>query len=448
MDRATLIRAIDTTLGKRQLVWFGTRGDDIEGVADIPQFAASFSIISRYARRHSVHGVALEDLSGARVDLDAYDIDAEPDREAFAEFRHAALVTLSDPSAVFTYRPSTLVSALCFARRDRCRYIGMFKDHQSAFEHKPWVESAVADLGIPGIPWTYVADEDQVQSLRYLDEGPIMLRRSRTSGGTGLVRVDRRDDLEALWLHESESFVSVAPYIDGGVPVNIGGVVWQDGVTVHPASLQLIGIPTCTTRPFGYCGNDFGAVSDLDAGLLDTIQLRVEEIGRWLRSNGYRGAFGVDLLVKDGVPLFIEVNPRFQGSTHASCQLSIELDESCILLEHLAACLGLGAPPSRRLVDYQPNKLAHVVVHSLGRCPARVDPSELVGALLALPSTARCDVLTHERLMTHPGATVARVTIADRVTTGGFDLLDPWNAEIERFTTRRSANDAKAGACS
>ena len=98
MDRSTLVESIERQLGRQQLVWFGTRGDDIEGATDIAQFAASFTIISRYDRRHSVRGHALEDLSGARVDLDAYDIDEEPDRDAFAEFRRAALLTLSEPS--------------------------------------------------------------------------------------------------------------------------------------------------------------------------------------------------------------------------------------------------------------------------------------------------------------------------------------------------------------
>ena len=76
----------------------------------------------------------------------------------------------------------------------------------------------------------------------------------------------------------------------------------------------------------------------------------------------------------------------------------------------------------------------------------RIAPSDLVGGLLALPDTVRCDVLTHEGLLTDPGATVARVTVADRITTGGFDLLDPWNAEIERATLRWGIDYRTAGA--
>ena len=71
-----------------------------------------------------------------------------------------------------------------------------------------------------------------------------MLRRSRTTGGVGLVRVNDPEDLQRLWPTEDEAFVSVARYIEGGLPLNVGGVVWPDGVTVHRASVQLIGVPS------------------------------------------------------------------------------------------------------------------------------------------------------------------------------------------------------------
>ena len=105
----------------------------------------------------------------------------------------------------------------------------MAKDHQSAFEHKPWVESAVRRLGVPGIGWRYVADEEQLTSLHLVDDGPVVLRRSRSSGGTGVFRVDDPNDVARLWPDENEALVSVAPYIVGGLPINVGGVVWRDG---------------------------------------------------------------------------------------------------------------------------------------------------------------------------------------------------------------------------
>ena len=423
MKRADALHSISSQLQGRRLVWFGTRGDDSESAASIPEFKAAFSILASHRRRHTVRSYSIEELSGVRVDLDTYEIDEEPNGEAFATFRKMALRALAGPTAVFTYRPSILVSALCFARRDNCRYLGLFKDFQAAFEHKPWVESSIRALGVPAIPWHYVADEEQLDSLSDLSNGPVMLRRSRSSGGTGLVRVEDFAELQARWPRQAEAYVSVAPYIDGGMPLNVGGVVWRDGVTLHPLSLQLIGQPECTTRPFGYCGNDYSAVQAVDPAVVRQIQAATITIGHWMRAHGYVGAFGVDFLVKDGVALFTEVNPRFQGSTHLSSDISNSMDESCIVLDHLAALLGVDAPPSLDLTDYfDSSSCGHLVVHWTGPSEAHVDGTQLVQKFEDFPRLRRSDVVVRPTVLCQPNSTVARLTFDGSLSTTGFDL--------------------------
>jgi hypothetical protein len=443
MKRADLLSQLGELLGTKDLVWFGTRGDDVEGAADLPNLAGAYSVIAPYERRSTVDGVALEQLSGVRVDLDAHDIDEAPREPAVLELRRGIMKALGRPSFAFTYRPSTFLSAICFARRDRSTYLGMFKDHQAAFEHKPWVETAVAEVGLPHIPWTYIADEEQMHARRLLENGPIMLRRSRTSGGTGLAKVETPDQLADSWMRQDEVFLSVAPFVENALPVNIGGVAFNDGVTVHLPSVQLIGIPSCTTRPFGYCGNDFGAARDFDPALVDAIERSTRTVGAWLRRRGYRGAFGLDFLVRDGEPLFTEVNARFQGSTHLSCQISVLQGESCLMLEHLAALLGLPCPiqrPLRDQVRHAPD-LAHVVPHWAGPQPHHVDGTELVLALAALPKFVRADVVAAPTRSTLPGGPIARVTMAERLTSTGFDLAEHVDSLVTKIHERAVSVD-------
>lgn len=396
----------------------------MESASELGALAAAFSIISSYRGGDSVQSASLEDLTGSRVDLDAYELDDDLHTAAVRELRTHVFSVLAGESAVFTYRPSTFVSAICFARRDRCRYLGMFKDHQAAFEHKPWVESAVAELGIPHIPWTYVADEEQILTSSMLDEGPVMLRRSRTSGGTGLVKVAHSAELRAAWMDSDEAFVSVAPFLDEAIPVNIGAVAWEDGVTLHPPSLQIIGQPDLTTRPFGYCGNDFVAAGQFDDATLLAMETASLAIGDWLRRHGYRGAFGVDFLVKDGVPLFTEVNPRFQGSTHASAQISVAREESCILLDHLMSLLALPREPSLSLVELVRNSpaLSHIVLHNTTGASLSPTRADVVRPWRDFPGYLRSDVLPTPALVIEPSATLHRVTVAASVTSNGFDL--------------------------
>lgn len=440
MDRRALIAALDARLGKRQLVWAGIRGDDVESLTDLPQTSACYSIIGAYAQRGTITSLAVEEISKRRVDLESWDIDDYRQTDDVLQFRRALLNTLGRPSALLPYRPSRFLSAIWFARRDLCLNLGLFGAHQFAFEHKPWVETSLAHLGIATVPWTYVADEERWRAKEMLKHGPILLRVSRTSGGQGFSRVDDADHFDQLWPDTDEAFVGAAPYLSDMLPINIGATVWRDGVTVHYPSIQLIGIAKCVTRPFGYCGNDFGRARELEPARIDEIEERTVCIGHWLRTKGYRGSFGVDyLLGADGVLRFTEVNARFQGSTCASARLSIEADRACLPLEHIAAMLDLDAPaqvPLRDLVN-EITPLAHVVVHWTGARPAHLDPTSLHQALARRHTSS--DVATRPELLTDPGGVVTRLTFRQGVTTTGFDLLEPVSSAVDSW------NDAMTG---
>jgi len=436
MDRETMLVEVSRRLDRRRLVWFGTRGDDVLSLSDLPELAASFSLISPLTSLSSVPGYALEELTGRRVDLDTFDVDDVIDEPIVRSFREQMLRELSGPSALFEYRPTAFSSSVAFARRDRCLHLGLFTGHQSAFEHKPWLETSIADLGIPHIPWTYIADIDQLDAVRLLDSGPVVLRRSRSSGGVGLVRAEDRAQLEQRWPEDPEAYVSVAPFLSGGLPLNVGAVVWADGVTVHHASVQIIGEPCLTAREFGYCGNDFAGAADLGSEVLGVVDRSTRRIGDWLRSRGYRGAYGVDFLLVDGVPLFTEVNPRFQGSTYASCRLSVAAGSACLLLEHLASFLDVPTPASPTLADRMVGlpAMANVVVHNLDQAGV-VDPARIVDAASGSGSLLGVDVLATSGLVVDSGAAVARLTLADRVLDGRGRLRSDWK---DRLTAVRS----------
>ncbi len=438
-----MIDQIRTRLGRRRLIWFGTRGDDALSLSDVPEFETCFSLQGSLSSRSSISSLALEQLTGVREDLDTFDIDAHLRSPEVGELRAAILRAVSRPSAVIPYRASTFMSAIGFSRMDACQVLGMFRGHQSAFEHKPWMESSIAELGIPLIPWRYVADTDQFLTSRILYDGPLILRRSRSTGGVGLVRVDDPSQIEDKWEYQDEAFLSVAPFIEGGIPVNVGGVVWHNGVTLHPASIQLIGLAGCTPREFGYCGNDFAAVDSLGPESLGALENSMRLIGQKLRGLGFLGAFGVDFLVKDGTPLFMEVNPRFQGSTHASCQISVEMDESCLLLEHAAAFLGIEAPSPRSLSAFPTgnDSLSHIVVHSTAPEPARLTSAPLLEVLRTMSDFCRADMLVTPAMVTQPSGVILRATVRGAVTADGFSLSDRWGPLMADATARSTVEE-------
>lgn len=444
-ERGPMLAEVERRLGDRRLIWAGIRGDDIEPLSDLPQLYGSFSIAGGYNKRGSVQSIAYEELTGHRVDPEIWDIDAQLRDPATTEFRHGLLHALGSSSALLPYRPSQFLSAVHFARQSECLNLGLFGAQQSAFEHKPWVEAAVGEMRLPRIEWIYVADEEQLTARELTSRGSVVLRRSRTSGGQGFIRVNSADELTAAWPSVDEAFVSVSRYIDGGIPVNVGATVWRDGVTVHHPSVQLIGIPSCVTREFGYCGNDFGLARDLGSEVIDQIEASTILIGKWLFKHGYLGTFGVDYLVHEGQPLFTEVNPRFQGSTHASCRLSIEAGESCLMLEHLAAWLGLPCPPAEPLRSRVASTadLTNLVVHWTGGSAANVDAYELTDRLQVLDPAMRYDVVVPSGIESDPGSLVARLTFRRGLTKTGFEL-DTQVDEVVRDWTTSAASPNQA----
>ncbi|HEX4805800.1 MAG TPA: hypothetical protein VFU94_07860 [Conexibacter sp.] len=420
MSAEDAVVAVRRALGGRRLVWFGIRGEDGEALLQLPELEASYALTAplRSGRLAPESNVTLEEIAGARPDLDRFDVDSPPD-EHLREFRRRLLREVSGRCVLMTYRPSALVSALAFSMADTMTLAGLFKDRQLAFEHKPWVESSLAARGVRGLGWCYVADEHRARVKRLLAEGPLVLRASRSSGGVGVVPVHTAEQVDGNWPEQSDAFVAAAPLLEPVVPVNFSGCVFADGgVRLHPPSIQLIGIPSCTDRPFGYCGNDFGGVGALGERVLGELDAMGRSIAAWLHEERYRGCFGVDALVHEGRAHFAEINARFQGSSAMSAAVADALGEPDLFVDHLAAMLGLpAAGRGRSLPEWAREQpaLTQVVLHNRAGGPLERDRRR------PLPAGVRLAQVPGD-LSIDAGATLCRLELARSVTQTGFEL--------------------------
>jgi len=419
--RSRQLAAVSSALGSRRLTWMGIRGDDAQPLLALAQFSDCFSITSALRVSALEDSVSLEQLSGYRVDLDNYDIDLDPS-PAVDQFRLLLMRSLSRSSALTTYRPSEFLSSLGFACRGSAQMLGMFKDRQRAFEHKPWVETELARRGIRTVDWEYVPFEYRSRLLASHDGAPVVVRPSRSSGGAGMSLVHDAAELERAWQHDSTHLMAVARYLETSVPINVGGCVFATGdVTLHPASVQLIGLPGYTNRRFGYCGNDFAALHRLGGGVAVALDSSTREVGRWLSDMGFIGAFGVDYLVDEENVLFTEVNPRMQGSTRMAAELAAATDHIDLLVDNVAAFLGLPPAESLTLTDWMAElpPAAQVIKHNLKPVPAPVPP---VGDLALAPGV-RARLLPDPGVRVEPGGVEYCLEVSHQVTETGFELL-------------------------
>lgn len=430
-------RLVDLTraLGERSLVWFGIRAEDAESLMLLPQFAHSFGVTAPMRAAHLGSTTTLEDLTGHRADLDTYDID-DDGRPEVTRLRREIMHRLAVPSAALTYRPSHFLSDILFAMSERAQALGLFKERQLAYEYKPWVETELARRGVRTVPWYYVAEEHRGRLVADLARGPLVLRPSRSSGGVGMTLAETPEDLETKWPGRADHLVGVAPFFTDAIPLNVGACVFRTGeITVHPASIQLIGIGGCTNRRFGYCGNDFAAITDLPVAVLEEMDRMTRDVGRWLADDGYVGAFGVDFLLVDGTLYFGEVNARLQGSTYLSCLEARSLGHSDIVLDHLAAFLDLEAGESLTLSEWAARipPVSQLVVHNTAPEARRLtDAAALLDVSL---SDAEVQLVPRTHIWVAPGAILARVVVNRSVTRTGLSIDERASSAVHAVTT-------------
>jgi len=438
VNRRSAIRAIEEALGHGRLVWVGTRGTDAAPLLCIEQFAGVIGLIAPL-------GVPswgddgehyLEQISGRRVDLNTYAVDSdssEERRELGSRLRRA----LVQGTFVATYRPTGFLASAYFPRLEYATYLGMFHGAQSAFEHKPWVETQLARRGVPIIPWHYFADEDHEVMCEWVEGLSCVLRANYSDGGVGLTRYRPGEGVPSRQLLHDGGFLAVAPFLEHNTPLNLSGCVFPSGeITVRSPSMQLIGVPSCTNRAFGYCGNDFAAVyAALGDDGLDELEGIMRAVGGWLHERGYLGAFGIDAMQHDGRILLTEINPRFQGSSAAGTHVFAEADQPDIYLDHLCATLGLSTAecaPLREQGQLQANeghRLAQVVCYNTGEAlRARRDA--------VVPDVAYGDVkgTAESGIVVEPEAMLFKIFVHDSVTRSGFDIPNWLSSDIARLT--------------
>jgi hypothetical protein len=420
-------------LNGRKMVWFGTRGADAQPLLQFPELTSIFSQIAPLDAVSIATELCLETMKGVRVDLNRYSIDADSSEEA-KELHRRVIKALREPSVLVAYRPCSFLASAYYPRSETCQYLGLFHERQAAFEHKPWVETELRKHGIRVIPWKYFDDEDQLGLAESLEAGPMVLRANRTDGGAGLTLVSDERQMALDRPAHYDGFLAAAPLLDPTIPLNINACVFRNGsVRLHAPSLQLVGIRACTGRRFGYCGNDFARVRDLDPKTLDAFEDMALSVGKWLAREGYVGVFGIDAVVHDGKLFLAEINARFQGSSPMAAQLVDVQGRANLFLDHLAAFLGLDPGPSMPLREQareQP-RMSQIAVHN--RAPVSI--SRLDDARFE-SGDSHCKLLAAERVEIDPEGLLFKLVVGDAVTDDGLALRPEANADVRSMTSQ------------
>lgn len=104
----------------------------------------------------------------------------------------------------------------------------------------------------------------------------------------------------------------VSPYYEISLSVNVTSVIFQDTEITFPVSLQIIKEENGNLL---YNGSDFISVNLIPKKTLLELMDANHKIIKRLSFLGYRGICGIDFLLHNDKVYFLEMNPRFQGSS-------------------------------------------------------------------------------------------------------------------------------------
>ncbi|MGC9438086.1 ATP-grasp domain-containing protein [Streptomyces sp. WG5] len=229
----------------------------------------------------------------------------------------------------------------------------------------------LAEAGVAVPEYVVVPAERQPSAAAHWPDGwdaAVLQRRENNLAGRGTVPLDTPDALPAAldaWAGHTLRLSRRVP----GLPLTVSACAGADRTVVSAVSHQLVGLPELTPGWGTHCGNQLLDDSDLSAPLLARVRDTARAVGDALRRHGFRGVFGLDLVVGDGTPVVIEINPRFQ--TVASLAQAAETAAGLLPLLglHVLACLLPELPPVRATTRPVP-RLAQLVVHA--RWPGNV----------------------------------------------------------------------------
>ena len=158
--------------------------------------------------------------------------------------------------------------------------------------------------------------------------------------GNSTYFIEKEDDIKQLALKRARQTIRVLKYINGKT-WTINATTTKKGVFLGGLSLQITGIPECTSSPASTVGNDWTATQNLSKEKLKEIGEVTVKIGTLMYQNGFKGFFGIDFIIEESTNniYVIEINARQPASVSLYTHIQEEKKEIPLKLLHIAEFL-------------------------------------------------------------------------------------------------------------
>lgn len=237
-----------------------------------------------------------------------------------------------DVKHLLVYKSTRGVEAI--AQEMGWNIIGNPIEIKDQFENKAFFRDALNEAGITPIPGRVVPIVKM--SLEYFHELQetiggakgakivFQLAEITAGGGTGTSFLASDEDYRKFETRLNERLsndekgrlqsITVAKFVNG-IPSSIAGCVTQSGTITGGIQTQIQDIPNVRSLSEGsglFCGHDWSFKQYNDELQMQAFQI-AQKFGEVLKKRGYKGIFGIDLLIdeSENVVYPVECNPRY-----------------------------------------------------------------------------------------------------------------------------------------
>lgn len=201
------------------------------------------------------------------------------------------------------------------------------------FEHKISQYEQLSSLNY--FPHTRVSKLKDI-SFKILEKElslPFVIQYDRGHTGSSTVFINNLGEFESEQKLYPERIAKFSKYINGDA-WTINACTTRMGTLYGGLSYQITGLENCTSKKGATVGNDW--TKELDSDVQEQLRLMTEDIGERMYNQGFKGMFGIDIVVENGLAYLIEVNARQTASVSMHTKLMLKDEQIPLEILHIA----------------------------------------------------------------------------------------------------------------
>ncbi|MEI6887423.1 MAG: ATP-grasp domain-containing protein, partial [bacterium] len=237
------------------------------------------------------------------------------------------------------FKPSPQVSL--YNKENKVSVLNPEVELNHKFEHKfPQLEF-FKEIGVK-FPESEILDVNKLDYSTLVKKygNGFLIQFNRGHTGTGTRKIVQENDIKDIKNTFPETKVKVCKFIVGKT-ITFDAVTTKKGVYLAGLSEQITGQRHLTQNVFSTVGNNFKTDYFITDSIVNKVIEMTQIVGKAMYKDGFKGLFGLDLIVSEGEVYLIEINARQPASTSMVNKLLLKNNQVPLSLIHIAEYLNI-----------------------------------------------------------------------------------------------------------